>query len=80
MVGIPCPTNTLSEAAAAGIGTLVRDWSSHADHGMSEVGGSVADAVAGCCTLLDCPLCITGRAGIIDDIAPSIGGGCCSRC
>ena len=44
---------------------------------MSEVGGSVADAVVGCCTLLEdggCPLCITGRAGIVDGIAPSIEG------
>ena len=44
---------------------------------LSEVGGSVADAVAGCCTLFEdggCPLCITGRAGIVDGIAPSIGG------
>ena len=53
MVGIPCPTSPLSEAAAAGSGTPVREWSSHADQGMSEVGGSVADAVAGCCALLE---------------------------
>ena len=66
----------------------MREWSSHADQGMSEVGGSVADAVAGCCTLLEdggCPLCITGRAGIVDGIAPSIGGpaartGCRDQC
>ena len=74
---IPCPTNTLSEAAAVGSGIPVREWSSHADQGMSEVGGNIADAVAGCCTLLEdggCPLCITGRAGIVDGIAPCIGG------
>ena len=78
MVGISPAPLTLSPRLSAAVcsGTPVREWSSHSDQGMSEVGGSVADAVAGCCTLLEdggCPLCITGRAGIVDGIAPSIG-------